>query len=87
MRPVFNRTPLVPNESALPSIGRIRPEGWLGEGAKNALSALKSVERAVSKRDTDAGVCAFYRDLELLSGVLSDAEGMKSVAGFISRII
>ena len=87
MRPVFNRAPLVPNESALPSIGRIRPEGWLGEGAKNALSALKSVERAVSKRDTDAGVCAFYRDLELLSGVLSDAEGMKSVAGFISRII
>lgn len=86
MKPVFNRPPLVPNETALLSPGRIRPEGWLGEGTKNALAALKSVADAVSKLDIDLRVCTFYRDLGLLAGVLSDAEGLKYVGEFIARL-
>lgn len=86
MKPVFNRPPLVPNETALLSPGRIRPEGWLGEGTKNALAALKSVADAVSKLDIDLRVCTFYRDLGLLAGVLSDAKGLKYVGEFIARL-
>ena len=86
MKPVFNRPPLVPNETALLSPGRIRPEGWLGEGTKNALAALKSVANAVAELDIDLRVCTFYRDLGLLAGALSDAEGLKLTGGFIVRI-
>ncbi|MCR4620476.1 MAG: glycoside hydrolase family 127 protein [Clostridiales bacterium] len=86
MKPVFNRPPLTANDTAMLSPGRIRPEGWLGDGAKNALSALRSAERAVRESAIDLKTCEFYRDLGLLSATLGDEDGLSCTAEFIERL-